>query len=172
MPHVANTDGGGQALQDGPVRPRDGQRSQHHAHEGADGGGDPAPEVPIEEPFVVAPFVRQEPPRNSGGKAAERRQPEDGIEDDGRKARRDAYQPGEAGHFQQQRQEQQGDGQVQQGRVEPSEEQGKLREARAVPDPQEGEGGEDEDGGDGDRERSGPRETIRRGRFGWFHWDR
>ena len=50
--------------------------------------------------------------------------------------------------------------------MEPSEEEGELRDARAVPDPQEGQGGQDEDGGDADRERGGGGGTIRRGRFG------
>ena len=39
--------------------------------------------------------------------------------------------------------------------MEPSEEEGERRDARAVPHPQEGEGGQDEDGGNGDRERRG-----------------
>ena len=147
-------DGGGQP------RRRTASRSQHHAHERADGRGDPGPEVPVEEPRVVSPFVRQQPPCHRGRKAAERRQPEDGVEDDGRKARRDPPQPREADPFQQQRQQQQGDRQVEQGRVEPSEEQGKLREARAVPDLQEGQGGQGKDGRDGDHERGGPRRTT------------
>jgi hypothetical protein len=165
----AHQHGGGEVLQDGPVRPHPGKRAQHNAGKRADPGGDPGPEVPVQQISVVAPLVGQEPARESGRKAAQRREPHHGIENDAGVAGNDGSKSGKADQLQQERQEQQRDRQVQEGRVEPSEEEEELREARAVPDLQEREGGQDDDGGDADRERKGGGGTIRRGRFGWLH---
>ena len=159
---------GGHAPQNGPVRLRLRQRSQQHTGAGADRGGDPAPEVPLQERRIVASLVGQEPPREGRGTAAERCKPEHGIEDTGREAGGDARQSRQADGLQQERQEQQGDRQVQEDRVEPPEEQGQ-RDAGPVRDPHEGQRGQDEDGGHADRERRGEGETTGRWRFGWFH---
>ena len=121
---MATTRSGGHAAQSGSIRVRLRKRSQQHTGAGADRGGDPAPEVPLQERRIVASLVGQEPSREGGGKAAERRKPEHGIEDDGWEGGRDARQSREADGLEQERQEKQGDRQVQEDRVEPPEEQG------------------------------------------------
>ena len=62
--------GGAQAVQNGLVGPHLREGPHQDTGERADPGGDPAPEVLVEQTRVVAPLVGQEPSREGGGKAA------------------------------------------------------------------------------------------------------
>jgi len=116
--------------------------------------------------FATLPDIIRAHASERGGKTAQSRQPEDGIDDDAGEAGKEAPQSREADRFQSERQEQQRHGQVQERRVEPSDEEGELGDARAVTEPQERERGQDQVCGDADRECESGRWTIRRWRFG------